>query len=236
MFDELDKSASGQAAPAPMPVRPVSANSLSPQPGAEPAEVAGGGQTGPAKAEDIFAQVDKNVKPEVFQPSPDSQPPRGTVLPPETGWKSNKLMVLGLLFGGLIVVVAGGYFALKLMIKKPSTVNKAAVQEESKNSGVQPEIPPVEVNNPVTESAQPEAVAPVDSDSDGLTNEEEASLGTDPNNPDSDSDGLTDREEVKVYGTDPLNADTDGDSYQDGQEVKNGYNPKGSGKLLQINK
>ena len=52
---------------------------------------------------------------------------------------------------------------------------------------------------------------------------------------DTDRDGLTDREEVKVYKTDPLNADTDGDGFNDGDEVDQGYNPKGSGKLYEIN-
>ncbi len=47
---------------------------------------------------------------------------------------------------------------------------------------------------------------------------------------DSDNDGLTDDEE-RIYGTDINNPDTDGDGYLDGQEVKNGYNPLGPGKL-----
>jgi len=41
---------------------------------------------------------------------------------------------------------------------------------------------------------------------------------------DSDQDGLSNDEE-KTYGTDPNNADTDGDGYSDGVEVKGGYNP-----------
>lgn len=41
---------------------------------------------------------------------------------------------------------------------------------------------------------------------------------------DSDQDGLTDQEE-KMIGTDPLNPDTDGDGYSDGEEVSSGYNP-----------
>lgn len=41
---------------------------------------------------------------------------------------------------------------------------------------------------------------------------------------DSDQDGLTDQEE-KAIGTDPFNADTDGDGYSDGKEVESGYNP-----------
>ncbi|HBO17190.1 MAG: OmpA domain-containing protein [Candidatus Moranbacteria bacterium GW2011_GWE2_35_2-] len=41
---------------------------------------------------------------------------------------------------------------------------------------------------------------------------------------DSDQDGLSDQEE-KSYGTDPNNADTDGDGYSDGVELRGGYDP-----------
>ena len=58
-----------------------------------------------------------------------------------------------------------------------------------------------------------------DSDSDGLSNKIEESLGTDKNNPDSDGDGLSDGLEVSTYSTDPLVADSDGDGLGDGAEV-----------------
>ena len=41
---------------------------------------------------------------------------------------------------------------------------------------------------------------------------------------DSDGDGLSDEEEA-IYGTDPHNPDTDGDGYTDGEEVKAGFDP-----------
>jgi len=41
---------------------------------------------------------------------------------------------------------------------------------------------------------------------------------------DSDQDGLTDQEEHMI-ATDPEKADTDGDGYSDGKEVESGYNP-----------
>ncbi len=41
---------------------------------------------------------------------------------------------------------------------------------------------------------------------------------------DSDQDGLTDQEE-KALGTNPLKADTDGDGYSDAKEIMSGYNP-----------
>jgi hypothetical protein len=75
-----------------------------------------------------------------------------------------------------------------------------------------------------------------DTDGDGLTDYEEAmTYGTDPLNPDTDGDGLTDYEEVVSYGSDPLNPDTDGDGYSDGEEVSNGYNPLGDGLLMELN-
>jgi hypothetical protein len=70
-----------------------------------------------------------------------------------------------------------------------------------------------------------------DTDGDGLTNDQELKLGTNPKNADTDGDGLTDGEEALTYHTDPLKADTDGDGYSDGTEVKTGYNPNGPGKL-----
>lgn len=98
------------------------------------------------------------------------------------------------------------------------------------------------VNAPATSSPEattsPEAVAPivpaapVDSDSDGLTDAEEKVAGTNINIIDTDNDGLSDYEEIKMYKTNPLSADTDGDGYLDGAEVKSGYNPNGPGKLV----
>ncbi|MBK9250036.1 MAG: OmpA family protein [Ignavibacteria bacterium] len=58
-----------------------------------------------------------------------------------------------------------------------------------------------------------------DSDGDGLTDETEERIGTDPNNPDTDGDGLSDGDEVDDYKTDPLKPDTDGDGLKDGAEV-----------------
>ncbi|MFZ5443974.1 MAG: Ig-like domain-containing protein, partial [Myxococcota bacterium] len=56
-----------------------------------------------------------------------------------------------------------------------------------------------------------------DTDGDGLTDDDELSRGTDPNNPDTDGDGLTDGQEVTA-GTDPLDADSDDDGVRDGQD------------------
>jgi hypothetical protein len=70
----------------------------------------------------------------------------------------------------------------------------------------------------------------VDSDQDGLSDQRELELGTDPRMKDSDGDGLSDGDEVLVYGTNPIDRDTDKDSFIDGEEIKNSYNPRGAGK------
>jgi hypothetical protein len=94
----------------------------------------------------------------------------------------------------------------------------------------------------------------IDSDGDGLTDEQETALGTDPLLPDSDADGVSDSDENDFYGTDaldpdtdddglgdaeelltyttnPLLGDTDGDDVSDGEEVAAGSDPLDAGSL-----
>jgi len=49
---------------------------------------------------------------------------------------------------------------------------------------------------------------------------------------DSDNDGLTDDMEKRI-GTDPANPDSDGDGFKDGDETKAGHNPLGEGKIAE---
>lgn len=65
----------------------------------------------------------------------------------------------------------------------------------------------------------------VDDDQDGLSNEQEAELGTDPNKADSDDDGLLDGEEVNQYNTDPFKADSDDDGISDSIEINKQLDP-----------
>jgi DNA-binding transcriptional MerR regulator len=59
----------------------------------------------------------------------------------------------------------------------------------------------------------------IDSDSDGLLDKNETTLGTDPSKPDTDNDLLKDGLEVLTYHTNPLNNDTDNDGLLDGAEI-----------------
>lgn len=66
-----------------------------------------------------------------------------------------------------------------------------------------------------------------DGDGDGLSDNSEARLKTDPANPDSDGDGLTDGAEALDLNTDPARYDSDGDGFSDGTEVTIGSDPMG---------
>lgn len=72
-------------------------------------------------------------------------------------------------------------------------------------------------------------VLAVDNDGDGLSDADEAVLGTDPGDPDTDGDGLNDGDEIVHYGTDPLQRDSDHDGLTDFREVMDtGTDPKDS--------
>jgi outer membrane protein OmpA-like peptidoglycan-associated protein len=58
-----------------------------------------------------------------------------------------------------------------------------------------------------------------DGDNDGLTDDEERKLGTNPEIADTDRDGLRDGDEVNLFTTDPLKIDPDDDGLADGEEV-----------------
>lgn len=93
-------------------------------------------------------------------------------------------------------------------------------------------LTPIETVASSTQNVGAASNGSIDTDGDGLTNDQELQLGTDSNNPDTDGDGLNDGDEVKKYHTDPKKVDTDGDGYKDADEIKNGYNPLGAGRCL----
>ena len=71
----------------------------------------------------------------------------------------------------------------------------------------------------------PGPAALFDTDLDGLSDDDEERLGTNPTDDDTDFDGLSDSAEVNIYLTNPLRAETDGDGFIDGVEVSGGFNP-----------
>ncbi|MBU0624984.1 hypothetical protein KKF05_01435 [Patescibacteria group bacterium] len=65
----------------------------------------------------------------------------------------------------------------------------------------------------------------IDTDGDGLTDEQERALSTDPLFADTDSDGLIDSDEVNIFHTNPNSIDTDGDGITDTEEIAAGTDP-----------
>ncbi len=164
---------------------------------------------------------------------------------------SKRYFVLGIL---CIVIIVGGYFGYaKFFAVSP--------EESGLDDSTNIEGTATDQNNEVMEKENPESSAPsessgevssdtksdntasteevkntkpkiVDTDNDGLSDDDEIRFGTDPLNIDSDQDGLTDKEEIIEFGTNPLNPDSDNDTYLDGEEVLNGFNPLGEGRII----
>ena len=86
--------------------------------------------------------------------------------------------------------------------------------------------PPPEPTPPAAPTPTPGSA---DADGDGVTDAEEAELGTDPANPDTDGDGLSDGEETGPDAPFPNDADSDDDGLSDGDEMNthgtNWHNP-----------
>lgn len=76
----------------------------------------------------------------------------------------------------------------------------------------------VDTPGPTLDHATISGIRSPDSDGDGLTDNQENSIGTNPNQRDTDSDGLTDGQEYNTCHTRPLKADSDSDGLTDGQE------------------
>lgn len=66
--------------------------------------------------------------------------------------------------------------------------------------------------------SEEKSLVPKDTDGDGLTDEEEKKIGTNPQLYDTDGDTWSDYQEVKVKGTNPLKKNTDGDRYNDNED------------------
>ncbi|MBI4092963.1 MAG: hypothetical protein HY420_03495 [Candidatus Kerfeldbacteria bacterium] len=121
----------------------------------------------------------------------------------------------------IIIVVAAIIGAIIVAVRRP----KNAENTNTAGRGL---------TNLTTKTFDARQASPLaDSDLDGLTNDLEATLGTNPTNPDTDKDGLSDFDEVRVYRTNPSNPDTDNDGNSDGPEVQKGYSPTGPGKLFE---
>lgn len=132
---------------------------------------------------------------------------------------------------GAFVVAAIALAVILLRDGTSSNTNRTNLTSNI-NQVVPVETPTANSNSNTNTTAPAIQEDRIDSDGDGLTDEEEKELGTKINDLDSDNDGLTDRQEVRIYETNPRDSDSDNDGFSDGDEVRNFYDPNGPGKLL----
>lgn len=143
----------------------------------------------------------------------------GPIFSPGKLWTTVGIAIAVLAIGG------GTYWWVVFRPRDGGTPVQAVAQET-------PQAAANTTQSPATEEKSQGTQLIIDTDLDGLSDSVEATLRTDPSRVDTDADGLNDQDEVRVYTTNPLVADTDGDGFTDGVEVKNGYNPSGTGKLM----
>lgn len=221
--------------------------------------------TGEKEPEDILAGVDKAPEATPFKPTPPAPPSgpseapalgkksTGAPTPPPIPSKPSKssggspktFLIIGIIVVAIALIAFGIWYWLNQANQNLEVSGNNLIESTEEVVEIPAEketIPEINTTAPIIpETVEPEVSLPeevpvnLDTDGDGLTDQEEAELGTDPNKVDTDDDDLFDREEVRVYKTDPLNPDTDGDGYLDGAEVEAGYNPRGEGELLDIN-
>lgn len=230
-----------------LPPQPASATQPIPQvfPASQPAPT---GQAAPV--EDMFSATDRPAAPAGY--AERAALPAGYQPGPQisdadlfggggTSWgKVITVIIIILVVAGLIGVAVWGFNYFSSLKKQEAA--PPAVQEASTPVAASPAATTSAAETAATETPTASTTAITeanqDTDGDGLADEEEKVLGSDPNKADSDADGLTDWAEAKIYKTDLLNPDTDGDSYQDGNEVINGYDPlkPGSARLYEVPK
>jgi serine/threonine protein kinase len=135
----------------------------------------------------------------------------GSSLPPSLLYAAILVIAFACAIGFFALIFGGDSFLGRTRPTETAVVNVAATQ----TADFFTRIPLVT------------AVVDDDPDGDGLSNAQEATINTDPNNPDTDGDGLSDGLEALTLGTNPLDADTDSDLLSDGDEVNQyGTDPK----------
>ncbi|MFA6198603.1 MAG: hypothetical protein WC734_05670 [Patescibacteria group bacterium] len=195
----------------------------------------------PSSAEDIFAPTDPagTRTPSVRPTRRPAAPYHDSPLPPvRSGGSRNRTIYLTIIVI-VVVLVVGSIAGLAWWKNRSQTSANASnrntnqLVNQNANSSIV-NVSNQNANATIIPNVNESTNAPADSDRDGLSDTEEASLGTNPQLSDTDGDGLSDLREVRIYHSDPLVSDSDGNGVSDGDEVSAGDNPTGSGSLFDI--
>lgn len=117
----------------------------------------------------------------------------------------------------LAIVVIVGIVVIVLFLNQKLTITPYVIKESDAESS--------NINSISEPENKEENIVKKDSDGDGLDDEVEVRIGSNPKAADSDSDGLNDKREYEL-GTSLTSSDTDNDGLEDGKEVNLGSDPK----------
>jgi len=162
----------------------------------------------------------------------------GNTLGALSGPKNNfKIVGLVIIIGGLIFVGGLVYlsyiYIIKPQIKTTTSVSTKATSSKDKVIDTAPETTTGQVNNTDNNVVSEATSTNIDLTNLNATSTLENEISNNTNSLpliDSDSDGLNDEEE-SILGSNPDLADTNNNTYLDSVEINNNYDPVGSGKL-----
>lgn len=142
--------------------------------------------------------------------------------------KKFKIVGVLIMFFGFIVIAAIVYFAYIYTIAPAANKNKIEIKPENEIKKSEEELQ--------ASSTEPAPVLDLNNNNDTVLIEAVEVSGSEVDEADdaplldSDGDGLYDEEEI-ILGTSKDNQDSDGDGYNDLQEILNSYNPAGVGRI-----
>lgn len=256
MFDDKNLPSSGQIPPN-LPINEPD-DMLAPTEGSEVPSALDAGILRPKSAEPADpANFPPAARPALSVPSAPASPSRPPVdnfsgLPPEFENQTapeaahgggNRGALTAIIIFVVLLIVGGGGLWIYLSFVRNSDAQPAPVVTPAQPTPA-PAPAPAPTPTPAPEAAPVATTSlenqildgrPLDTDNDGIPDEEEKRSATDSLNWDTDGDGLSDGDEIYTWKTDALKADTDADGYKDGEEIRNGYNPRGPGKLFDPN-
>ena len=136
---------------------------------------------------------------------------------------------------GLLILVLGGLFLVALAAAGYYFLFQAPIAAPAPAATAEPAIAPAPSSEPAPAPAATASPVIATSSAEVLASSSAPAASTSPAKttvaaPDSDNDGLTDAEEA-ILGTNPASADSDNDGYGDRAELAGLYDPAGPGKI-----